>query len=177
MCNRGTDRRVRPNEDTYGVFMESQSKRMQDITDGTSNTFMLGERDTQLCHSGTWVGVNNPGLQFGANSARGIYNVAGNVNVRLNTPDPPIAWNDTENGCYQGFSSLHPGGANFAFCDGSVRFVSQNIQFKPSTGIGRSGATRHTFDPHLPRSPEHEPVYSVYSRLGRRNDGYPVGDF
>jgi prepilin-type processing-associated H-X9-DG protein len=156
--------------------MESYSKRVQDIIDGTSNTFMLGERDSQICHSGTWIGVMNPGPQLGA-STRGLYNVAANVHVRLNSPDPPVPWNDANAGCYQGYSSLHPGGANFALCDGSVRFVSQNIEFKPSIGIGRSGQLRSTFDAHLPKSPEHEPVYSVYSRLGRRNDGFPQGDF
>jgi prepilin-type N-terminal cleavage/methylation domain-containing protein/prepilin-type processing-associated H-X9-DG protein len=173
MCNRGTDRRVRPSQDTHGIFMESHSKKMQDITDGTSNTFMLGERDTQICKSGTWIGVRNPG----GTGSRGIFNSAAVVSVRLNSPDPPIPWNDTANGCYQGFSSLHPGGANFALCDGSVRFVSQNIQYKPPTGPGRSGATRNTFDAHTPRNPEWEPVYSVYSRLGRRNDGFPTGDY
>ena len=40
--------------------MEVYAKRTQDITDGSSNTIMLGERDTQICNSATWVGVRNP---------------------------------------------------------------------------------------------------------------------
>jgi prepilin-type processing-associated H-X9-DG protein len=175
MANRGTHINAQRINDTHGMFMESHGKRMQDVTDGTSNTFMLGERDTQICRSGTWVGVRNPG---GAGT-RGIYNVSANVSVKLNAPDPPIPWNDTVNrqGCFEGFSSLHIGGANFALVDGSVRFVNNNIEYKPRTGRGKSGATRATSDVHTPRNPEWEPIYSVYSRLGRRNDGFSVGDF
>jgi prepilin-type N-terminal cleavage/methylation domain-containing protein/prepilin-type processing-associated H-X9-DG protein len=178
MCSRGTDFRqpvypTRPPTDTHGIFMESVSKRMQDITDGTSNTIMLGERDTQICRSGTWIGVRNPE----GTGPQGLYTVAASVHVRLNTPDPPINWNNA-NGCLQGFSSLHVGGANFALADGSVRYIINNIEFTPDTG------PLHDYDMHLPRdvrysgnAPATQKVYSVYSRLGRRNDGFPVGDY
>ena len=43
-----------------------------------------------------------------------------------------------------GFKSQHPGGANFALCDGSVRFLPDDIN------------------------------YTIYQRLGDRRDGEPV---
>jgi prepilin-type N-terminal cleavage/methylation domain-containing protein/prepilin-type processing-associated H-X9-DG protein len=173
VCNRGPGfRAFNPNNraatiDTFGVFMETQGKAMKDITDGTSNTFLVGERDGAFCDSGTWVGVTNPA---GTGTVSPFF-VAGSVHVRLNTPDPPIAWNSGNAGCYMGFSSLHPGGANFAFADGSVRFIINNIEFKADTG------PLHDYDVHLPKDTRYSNVYSVYSRLGRRNDGFPVGDF
>jgi prepilin-type N-terminal cleavage/methylation domain-containing protein/prepilin-type processing-associated H-X9-DG protein len=172
MCSRGTDFRApdplngRPAPDTHGLFMETVSKRMQDVSDGTSNTIMLGERDTQICKSGNWIGVRNPAGTGG----QGLYSVTASVHVKLNTPDPPIPWNNAL-GCLQGFSSLHMGGANFALADGSVRFISNNIEFKPDTG------PLHDWDIHMPRDQRYTNVYSVYSRLGRRNDGFPVGDY
>jgi prepilin-type N-terminal cleavage/methylation domain-containing protein/prepilin-type processing-associated H-X9-DG protein len=173
MCSRGTDFRPpapnggRPAPDTFGIFMETATKRMQDITDGSSNTIMLGERDTQICRSGTWVGVRNPV----GTGAQGFYTVTATVHVRLNTPDPPIAWNTANAGCMIGFSSLHPGGANFAFADGSVRYLTNNIEFKADSG------PLHDYDIHMPKNGAYANVYSVYSRLGRRNDGFPVGDY
>jgi prepilin-type N-terminal cleavage/methylation domain-containing protein/prepilin-type processing-associated H-X9-DG protein len=174
-ANRGPEFRRFPlaGPDTHGIFMENCSKRMADVTDGTSNTFMAGERDTQICRSGTWMGVRNPD----GSGAQGFYNVLGNVHVRLNSPDPPVKWNDTTAGCYQGFSSLHPGGANFAMCDGSVKFIINNIEFKPFV----ANSALHDYDDHIPKDPRYAAtsgvaqVYSVYSRLGRRNDGFPVG--
>lgn len=174
MSNRGTRNNNQVTSDTHGMFMESSGKRFQDVIDGTTNTFLLGERDSMICRSGTWIGIRNAT----GNAERGFYYVTANVRVRLNAPDPPIAWNDGgRNGCYEGFSSLHPGGANFALADGSVRFVSNNIEFKPGSGRGLSGTTRNNYDVHSKGNPEWAPIYSVYTRLGRRNDGFSVGDF
>jgi len=168
MVSRGTDSRVRGTlgQDSHGVFMESASKQMKDIIDGTSNTLMLGERDSMICHGGTWIGVRNPAGTAG----QGFYVVTGTVHARLNQPDPPITYSNTT-GCGSGFSSLHIGGANFALCDGSVRYINNNIEFKADTG------TLHDYDVHTPRNQNYVNIYSVYSRLGRRNDGFPLGDF
>jgi len=176
VANRGTEyRKFEPtfapgfkHDDTHGVFMETTAKRMQDITDGTSNTFMLGERDTPNCKSGVWAGVRN----VDGSGTRGFHAVLGNVHVRLNSPDPPIKFDDANAGCHQGFSSLHPGGANFALCDGSVRFIINNIEFRATS----ANSALHDYDVHVPRDNRYSAgVYSVYSRLGRRNDGFPIG--
>ena len=45
------------------------------------------------------------------------------------------------------------------------------------TGVSIGGKVRNDYDVHQPRDPNYPTVYSVYSRLGRRNDGFPLGDF
>src|SRR5207249_2314110 len=52
-------RRVTGEMPNTGVFYGNSYVRMADITDGTSNTAIIGERDTQYCHSATWVGSQN----------------------------------------------------------------------------------------------------------------------
>jgi prepilin-type N-terminal cleavage/methylation domain-containing protein len=144
-----------------GVFFANSYVRMSDIVDGTSNTFMIGERESLTCFSGAWVGMRNP--HGGSN--KGPAAVIGQSRPKLNQPDPPINYNAT-NGCGEGFSSLHPNGAQFASVDGAVRFVSNGINWN-WVGNGVNGHKNTNAAGNI----------GVYQRLMSRNDKLPVGDF
>lgn len=148
--------------DTHGMFMGIRAVKLRDVLDGTSNTFLIGERDTIICRGGTWVGVRNPR----GNGSRGFYYNTANCRVILNSPDPPFRWNSRV-GCSEGFSSMHPGGAMFALADASVRFISDTIEIRPCSLNGRNCWA--IFNPGDLR---YEPNYGVYHRLARRNDGF-----
>ena len=140
------------------MFMENMSIRIADVTDGTSNTFQIGERDSKWGRAGAWCGVRNPRGARG----RGIYTATGNVRPPLNSTDPPWRWDQPNRGAGAGFSSLHTGGAQFAYVDGSIHFISENIDWRQDRH-----PNGNVWDP-LPVIE----VYGVYQRLGRRNDGF-----
>lgn len=120
------------------------------IIDGTSNTIAVGEvtvsRDARVDNTGsqyypTWAG-----------STGGCTSREMTSHLRLADTDFPInLWKGFSanlsgapietNGC---FGSQHPGGAQFVLCDGSTRFVTENVDL------------------------------TTYYRLGARNDGQPV---
>lgn len=155
VCSRGT--RVWPQltRDTHGMFMESRGLKIADVTDGTSNTFLLGERDSSFESGAVWIGVFNP-------SGSAIYHVTANVVARLNSSDPPFPAYSAE-GAQAAFSSLHSGGgANFAFGDGSVHFIAETVEHRP----------RRTEHCNVHQATPCEPSHGVYQRLGRRNDGF-----
>jgi prepilin-type N-terminal cleavage/methylation domain-containing protein/prepilin-type processing-associated H-X9-DG protein len=136
--------------DSFGAFLPSGKVRLDDITDGTSNTFLVGERGWDEL-AAVWIGTRN----YQGTGDVGMRMIAATVEAKLNEPSANATG---------GFTSKHTGGAHFALADGSVRFISDNIQFDPT------GAIAPVKDPTLSSM-------GIYQRLARRNDGQPVSDF
>ncbi len=57
-------------------------------------------------------------------------------------------WTDWPN--QQGFSSLHVGGAHFTLCDGSSRFISQNIDLGTYRSLGTIQGARPSESSEIP---------------------------
>ena len=91
---------------------------LDQVLDGQSNTFAVGERD-YWHYAAAWVGVGDDGWfepnQAARNGARPHFL------INYNYIKDNAAGNHGK-----GFSSRHPGGVQFVFLDGAVRFISEN---------------------------------------------------
>ncbi len=95
--------------------------RFEHVSDGLSNTLMVGETLPRQCSFISAFSVN--------------FNLSP-TNIPLNTllsneQNPNQDWYRV---C--GFKSRHPGGANFAMGDGSVQFLSETIDFRLFNALG-----------------------------------------
>jgi prepilin-type N-terminal cleavage/methylation domain-containing protein len=165
-----------------GVFFGNSQVASKQVSDGTSKTFLIGERN-KFCFAATWVGIRNPAGPDGWSSNWALGHVA--------SPHGKLNYGCTSghNTCTEGFSSSHPGGGYFAFCDGSVHFISDDINFDGLVGQGNpiqidsdqaSGnpcyGVRKTSEGTPCQSQIGVNTIGVYQRLAWRNDGQVVGD-
>jgi prepilin-type N-terminal cleavage/methylation domain-containing protein/prepilin-type processing-associated H-X9-DG protein len=129
----------------------------RDIKDGLSNVVLLGEVSdtanvsTAITNTGnftTWVSTNNDGGCNGFSTGTAGLRLAGSLPPRDPTTSsyPMNLRVGPESNAT--FGSQHNGGAHFLMCDGTVRFISQNID-----------------------------INTVYPRLGAINDKQSVADF
>lgn len=108
-----------------GMFHRNSRVRVADVTDGTSNTVGVGERDNRFV-LGSWVGVlsgaeviYNPAKGLGCQNARPALTavVVHSRQYTVNTPNASPA----------AFHTGHPGGGNFLLMDGSIRFIKDSV--------------------------------------------------
>lgn len=121
-----------------GLFAGNISREFRHITDGTSSTFLAGERAMRYGHA-AWEGIHfeerggetgtaertQSGRYVHGTTRRGLPNRSGST----------------------GFSSMHIGGCFMLLCDGSVHFISENID------------------------------RTIWNNMGNRMDGEVLGEF
>lgn len=114
-----------------GVMYWNSFVGMRHITDGTSNTFLLGERSVSSA-AGIW-----PGVRANQNENDSVTDCSDQSRI---------------NAVIGSFSSPHPGGAHFLYCDGRVTFIDEEIDSKPDS----------------------DPPRGTYQKLSHRSDGQQV---
>ena len=115
-----------------GTFWWNSRVRIRDMTDGTSNVIWAGETSVSSA-SAIWMGVRGNSFE---NDAVSDCSPGNEMNTGLGA-----------------FSSRHTGGAHFMMGDGTVRFISENIN------SGRPGQP------------------GVYQNLSNRSDGRRLDAF
>ncbi len=113
-----------------GMLTRNLSLRFGDCTDGLTNTFLMGEISGQTDPTTGFASSWRPWIQ-GANNAASTAAMYASKNVTHPIGKYSGYQGGTANRLFNNvrFSSQHVGGCHFLMGDGSVRFVSENIDF------------------------------------------------
>ena len=140
------------NQDFQGVMYQNSAIKIAQITDGTSNTLALGEcvldlDSAQKRYGAIWAGMTGRStvqIPIGARVSDvmwwiddGATTGPGGVTYLINGTSP------------QAFSSVHGGGAYFAYCDGTVRYFRDDPSAMPTLKwlAGRADGQNVQMDP------------------------------
>ncbi|MCA9027680.1 MAG: DUF1559 domain-containing protein [Planctomycetaceae bacterium] len=134
--------------DPAGILYRNSSTRLRDILDGTSNTMLVGERmhehdfDSSMMPveaNSTWYAAlpgvfRAPGMMMMANEGPGSL-VLGHVGQTMGMMVMHHTPNTTNH--IVNFSSRHTGGMHFLMADGSVHFLSENVDYNTFRWLGQ----------------------------------------
>ncbi|QDV70519.1 Type II secretion system protein G precursor [Rosistilla carotiformis] len=136
-----------------GGFYQNKSRKFRDVTDGLSNSMAVGESCSRL--NGQTMSLKSwAGCFYGEDG-----NCLDEVGLSGRWPINDSTGSIDQKG--EALSSLHPGGAMVQLFDGSIRFLSENIQFARSAAPNNNTSA----------------CDSLYEFLIGINDGNPLGDF
>ena len=131
-CFGGNDVAIDMNNN--GLLFLNSGVGYQEIRDGASNTILAGEKIIPAGFkdlgwmSGTMATLRNTGVAINTG-----WDIGGPRTTRNGSMAPLPAPSDTAT---SGYSSQHTGGAQFVLADGSVRFLSENIDLKTFSHLG-----------------------------------------
>ena len=107
-----------PNDFHIGMFSVNSRTQMRDVSDGTSNVIMIGER---MLHEDPILRLLQSSDGWAWGGAATMFSTQFGVNKETQFDNP---------------GSDHDGFANFAFADGRVRQVSENVDLRTFQNLG-----------------------------------------
>ncbi|QDU09208.1 DUF1559 domain-containing protein [Gimesia aquarii] len=145
-----------------GTFYQRSALRFRDFTDGASNTMLVGERAfrnsapaTQQPAAAIWAGG-----RYNRIGPSGIISPLSDLKEdATGDVSDSTRINQQNAAAHRGFGSQHVGGCHFLLGDGTVRFISENIDASDfDTAVGAISL-------------------GTYQRLAIVNDGQTLGEF